>query len=99
MNRRDFLRSLLGATALTAAGLVVPSRTTYCFLTNNPLARDPMGLLGLIDDETYINMYWPLTQTKPSQQFRLTGIEGLSRLVVRMPYRADPEAGGTRFLW
>jgi hypothetical protein len=39
MTRRDFLHRLLGATALTAAGLVVPSRTTYVFLTDNPLAK------------------------------------------------------------
>jgi hypothetical protein len=38
MNRRAFLRQLLAGSALTAAGLYVPTKT-YSFLWDNPLAK------------------------------------------------------------
>lgn len=39
MNRRDFLRALLAGSALTTAGLYVPT-TMYSFLWDNPLASE-----------------------------------------------------------
>lgn len=38
MNRRAFLRQLLAGSAVTAAGLYVPTKT-YSFLWDNPLAK------------------------------------------------------------
>jgi hypothetical protein len=43
MNRRDFLKRLIGGGAVTAAGLLLPyePQRVYSFLTNNPLALTP----------------------------------------------------------
>lgn len=46
-SRREFLQYLLGATAVTAAGLVVPARTTYSFLLNNPLSDEEILRKGI----------------------------------------------------
>ncbi len=75
MNRRAFLKNLLGVSAVTAAGLLVPSRTTYCFLTNNPLATEPMGILGLIDDNTYANCYFPKSAFARALDHELTQLK------------------------
>ncbi len=54
MTRRGFLRSLVAGAAVTAAGIYVP-KVIYSFPN-----KQPMGLLGLIDEGTFVNTYHPV---------------------------------------
>jgi hypothetical protein len=54
LTRRGFLRSLMAGAAVTAAGIYVP-KVIYSFPS-----EQPMGLLGLVDDGTYVNTYHPV---------------------------------------